>query len=120
MGEPEAPKHYILDEHNAVIETDLPTWAGWFERAENRMLAQWRTSNPSASDPGGHILVSTVFLGLDHNWGDGPPILWETMVFAPGWDFDAEQWRYASEGDARAGHAAAIQLVIDALEDGKQ
>lgn len=30
----------------------------------------------------GKLYVSTVFLGLDHSWViDGPPILWETMVF---------------------------------------
>lgn len=29
----------------------------------------------------GEHWVSTVFLGLDHQWGDGPPLLYETMVF---------------------------------------
>lgn len=32
----------------------------------------------------GKYFVSTVFLGLDHNYSEtGPPILWETMVFHP-------------------------------------
>lgn len=31
---------------------------------------------------GGGIEVSTVFLGMDHAFLDGPPVLWETMVFA--------------------------------------
>jgi len=29
----------------------------------------------------GPYFVSTIFLGLDHQWGNGPPILFETMVF---------------------------------------
>lgn len=28
--------------------------------------------------------VSTVFLGLDHGWGEGPPLVFETMVFNDG------------------------------------
>lgn len=27
------------------------------------------------------LWISTVFLGLDYNFGDGPPILFESMVF---------------------------------------
>jgi hypothetical protein len=29
----------------------------------------------------GVVVVSTVFLGLDHSFGEGPPLLFETMVF---------------------------------------
>ncbi len=29
----------------------------------------------------GKIRISTVFLGLDHNWGLGKPLLFETMIF---------------------------------------
>jgi len=51
--------------------------------------------------------VSTVFLGLDHSFEpDGPPVLWETMVFGgPEGDF---QCRYATAVEARAGHAAKV------------
>lgn len=27
--------------------------------------------------------VSTIFLGMNHQWGDGPPLIYETMVFPP-------------------------------------
>jgi len=34
-----------------------------------------------ADDMVGKVRVSTVFLGIDHNFGTGEPILFETMVF---------------------------------------
>lgn len=32
--------------------------------------------------------VSTVFLSMDHNYGEGDPVLWETMVFGGKHDGD--------------------------------
>lgn len=57
--------------------------------------------------------VSTVFLGLDHNFGSGgPPILWETMIFnvetEDGYQF---QERYSTREEAIAGHAAAVEYA---------
>ncbi len=64
---------YILDGHQVVPEPDLLKWAKWFEDINNRRVA-W------TEIPGGY--VSTVFLGLDHNFsGNGPPLVFETMVF---------------------------------------
>lgn len=55
--------------------------------------------------------VSTVFLGIDHNhMGDGPPILFETMVFGCG-PWDNYQERYATWDEAEAGHAATLTLL---------
>ena len=50
----------------------------------------------------GRVQVSTVWLGLDHRFGEGPPIIFETMVFG-GVD-DGEMERYCTEAEARAGH----------------
>ena len=48
-------------------------WARWFEK-ERR---EWQIISEVDC-----YRISTVFLGLDHNYtGVGPPILWETMVF---------------------------------------
>jgi len=64
---------YILDSEGVpILEPDLMIWAMWFEKA-NRVVKQ-ETIGPSK--------VSTIFLGLDHNYlPDGEPIFWETMVF---------------------------------------
>jgi hypothetical protein len=46
--------------------------------------------------------VSTVWMGLNHNLGEGPPLIFETMVFGGPLDQDAE--RYPTEAAAQAGH----------------
>ena len=65
---------YILDEYHQVKPADdFLKWAEWFENRENRIVRQ---------DEENGVRVSTVFLGIDHNWsGEGPPVLFETMVF---------------------------------------
>ena len=56
----------------------------------------------------GDTYVSTVFLGLDHAC-EGPPMIFETMIF--GGDRDQDCWRYSTEEEARAGHAKAVELL---------
>lgn len=47
--------------------------------------------------------VSTVWLGLDHRlYGNGPPLIFETMVFGGVLDGSCE--RYSTEAEAFAGH----------------
>ena len=56
------------------------------------------------------IRVSTVFLGLDHNHSqEGPPILFETMIF--GGEHDQSQWRYWTFDEALQGHRWSVELV---------
>lgn len=61
---------------------------------------------------GVEIMVSTVWLGLNHNWDDGPPLIFETMVFGTSEEL---QWRYSHEGTALKGH----QRVVRALRTGR-
>lgn len=68
----------------------------------------------------GEYTVSTVWLGLDHSFSPyGPPIIFETMI----WDKDGNwldyQERYATEEEALAGHAKAIQWMETLLGYGK-
>jgi hypothetical protein len=116
---------FILnDAGEPVVEPDLLKWGRWFETGERQV----------AQDEIGEVMVSTVFLGIDHGFGfligkGGPPILWETMVFgAPeprqlfgrermvhpdlGEAFDAlSQRRYASRVEALQGHAEVVAAV---------
>lgn len=89
-------------------EDDVLAWARWFESAD-RVLRQDR--------PAEGVLVSTVFLGVDHDFlGDGPPVLWETMAFCPSLPgLDEFQDRYATRAEAEAGHAAALAAARAAL-----
>ena len=92
---------YVLDADHRPVACDLMTWARFFEDARNRRVAEAYINGRR---------VSTVFIGLDHNFtGDGPPLLWETMVF--GGELSGEQERYASHDAAVAGHAAMVERV---------
>jgi hypothetical protein len=53
--------------------------------------------------------VSTVFLGLDHNYLDGKPILFETMIF--GVDNDSYQTRCSTHREALKMHWQAVNEV---------
>lgn len=64
------------------------------------------------------IRISTVFLGLDHQYGSGPPILWETMVF--GGVLDGFQERYATKAEALAGHQEVCRQVAATLTEQAQ
>jgi hypothetical protein len=92
--------HYVLDGRNPV-PTDLMTWARWFETADRHV----------ACDYVGPIYVSTVFLGLDHSWGRGPPLLFETMVFADDDAHDLICRRYSTWEQAERGHIVALRYA---------
>lgn len=76
-----------------------------------------RTKVISAADPTQSFDVSTVWLGLDHSFGDGLPLIFETMVFAEGGSRDEDCNRYASLKDAEAGHVEMVTVVAATLDD---
>lgn len=71
----------------------------------------------SATDPAVNYRVSTVWLGLDHNWGDGDPILFETMSFGGGEAQNESQWRWTTEAAAVAGHAEIVASIAATVPD---
>ena len=95
--------YYILKNGEPHQTTDIMVWGQWMEHA-NRKLAL---------DVIDDVRISTVFLGLDHSFGrEGPPMLWETMTFAPLiHELDGKQARYRSREAALKGHADMVALV---------
>lgn len=92
--------NYILVGQTPVPEPDLDKWAQWFEAAD-RIVKQTEI-------PGG--MVSTVFLGLDHQWRKGPPLLFETMHFADGDSVDCR--RCSTWFEAERQHEAMVAGAI--------
>jgi hypothetical protein len=66
-------------------------------------------------DAVGDAVVSTVFIALDHAFGDGPPVLFETLIF--GGPLADEGERYCTKAEAEAGHAKWIQRVKEAGDE---
>lgn len=93
-----ASDKYIL-EGKTPVPADLTTWAHWFETSDRQV----------AQDQIGDTCISTVFLGIDHQWGKGPPLIFETMIF--GGVHDLYQTRSSTWDEAEKQHAKAIDLV---------
>lgn len=122
-------KYILNDKDEPVLEPDLITWANWFETSGKQRRV--------AFDKVGDYEVSTVFLGMDHNFGEGSqPILYETMIFRPvtkeeikedqknekkyrvSWkegdvkeDDSFELRRYYTKQEAEVGHKEMVELV---------
>ena len=97
--------HYILDGHEVVKADDLMSWAKWLETSRDECRV--------ASTGIGDVRVSTVFLGLDHQYGDGPPLLFETMVFAPN---ECYCERCSTWEQAEAEHEKAVAWVNNGMQ----
>lgn len=92
--------YFILEGHKPV-KTNLVKWAKWFENAERHVAPTWNAVD---------VTVSTVFLGIDHQFVEGqPPLLFETMVF--GGPLDGAQQRYTTWDEAREGHKKMVAKV---------
>ena len=92
----------ILDKDNNVVPCDLETWGEWFS-------AHDRCVKLSIQDD---TRVSTVFLGIDHGFGETP--LWfETMVFMGPDDWlDRDTERYTTWDEAVEGHGRMVAKVF--------
>ncbi len=55
--------------------------------------------------------ISTVWLGLNHNFLDGPPHIFETMVFSDVYELDKEVWRWSTLRQAESGHRKVVRAV---------
>ena len=103
--------HFILV-NGKIKKVSLMEWALWFEDFETRKIDYTDISDESLYPEGD--MISTVFLGLDHGFGEtDKPILFETMVF--GGKYDNRGWRYASYGEAKQGH----WHIVDCIRSGK-
>lgn len=105
-------QHYILDAKGNPTVTDLMTWAEWFERSCKDFK---KTGRRVAVTYLGRYSISTVFLGLNHNYGKGPPVLWETMVFkkqTPG-----KKWALEDYGDLHMERCSGSREQAEAMHE---
>lgn len=110
-----AIEYYDIDRN--IIS--LMEWADMYE-SEKNLIAQEHI---------GHYFISTVLLGLDHNWGrifkhsviERRPIIFETMVFdespsEKGEDLDNYMERYCTKEEALLGH----KRICDEIREGNK
>jgi hypothetical protein len=104
--------YYLLDENKNPYKVSLEEGLKVYEDPVMKIVKQDRLDNDE-------VFVSTVFLGLDHGWGDKEasnyqPILFETMIF--GGEHSDFQTRYHTFVDAVEGHEYAVNLVKESLK----
>ena len=85
-------------------EEAMPLWG---EQSEKPFLEGGR--RVAFTELPDNVFVSTVFLVINHAFGSGPPVLFETMICRNGvW---GEQWRYHTLQEAQQGHAEAVAIA---------
>lgn len=96
--------HYILINKKPVLEKNLIKWAS-HQSVKDRVVIQERF--------GKDIFISTVFLGIDHNYFvENDPILFETMAKRKG-QWRDEQFRYKTWEEAYKGHFKFCKLILN-------
>lgn len=97
------PVYYALIDKEAV-PIERPT--------RSQVLKVWYKSledNQVALDRIGNVFISTAFIGVNVNFGEGLPLLFETMIC--GKDYDKKKWRYSTYSEAVEGHKKAVEMV---------
>lgn len=100
----------MIDGYYYILEGKTPKQVDFME------YAKWHTQNQlqrvvaKTELPDG-VIVSTVFLGINHAFLDVPPLLFETMIF--GGEHDGHTERYCAWEEAEEGHSRAIDLIFE-------
>jgi len=107
----------ILNEaKEVVVVRSAREWGEWMNSVENRRVAETSLNG---------WWVSTVFLGINHDYsGAGPGIWFETMVFAEGKEpmvpelggklrehLTDMQLRYRTYAEATRGHEGLVEMI---------
>ena len=98
-----------MDPYNREGEPiTLDEWASLLADRDYKIVEQTQI-------PETEILVSTVWLGIDHSFGySDKPVLFETMVFGMGEEI---QERWHTEDEARQGHRQILAKVLGTAVD---
>jgi len=101
---------YILVGKTPKKVSDVKEW-GTFYRKENSRKVKF----DELMIDGEKVHVSTVFLALDHAFGNHGPVLFETMIF--GGQHDEFQERYHTYEEAEDGHWIIVNLLKAGMLD---
>jgi hypothetical protein len=97
LKELDRPLYYGLEGEPMCSEC----WQALFSDTKARRIAETTI---------GEVWISTVWLGLDHAYLGGPPLIFETMVFSGALDQE-DTWRYSTREQALEGHQRVVELV---------
>lgn len=109
-------QYFKLDKDNNVIPCTLYEWGEFLEEARTNGKKIVKQEEVKGK------FISTVFLGLNHNFYKGGPLIFETMVFEEGKDggplgYEIYCERYSTWKEAEEGHIKAIEWVNNGCKD---
>lgn len=112
------PIHYILEDGVPIACDDIQKWGDYMETEDRIVRKTQLVLN------GMNILVSTIFLGVDHQFAQDenlPPLLFETMIFTGSRNHNLEHmmWRAPSINGAQSNHEKAIAEIQRYEKSGK-
>lgn len=98
--------YYLDDDHNVVGCNDMQES---YEKSKKHKVVKQEHIGP--------YFLSTVFLWIDHSFSDeGPPVLFETMLFMDGNFSDLFCRRYCTWDEALAGHEEKAKEIRELVE----
>ena len=101
------PIWYVLDQQRRAVPASILEASQQLENLDSRVVAQHQV---------GEVVISTVFLTINHNFGrEGPPLVFETLV--DGGDYDGHQDRYSTWEEAEEGHWRVVKMVEGSNHD---
>ena len=86
----------------------------WADLRDSRRRVVGRTV--VSFDP--YTWVSTALLGLDHGFGDGPPLIFETMIF--GGEHNLWEDRYSTLDAAERGHLRVVKALLAGIDPNEE
>lgn len=108
-----AAEFYVIKQGEPVPASaaEFGEWLQHAKETDRRIAATMVQRGVPGTAPGDvagvRVDVSTVFLGLNHAFGDGEPLLYETMVF--GGPHDGRQLRCSTREEAVALHRLTVE-----------
>ena len=97
--------NYILDDNMLPQQATLKEYYRWKDSLPKGMQTGIGFQVLGTKCQDGKF-ASTVYLGVNHAYGDVAPVLWETMIFG---DDDEECERYSSHMQAMIGHWLLVE-----------
>ena len=112
-------RYAILNEKDELVPCEVEEWCVWFESNPGRRVVK-RTEAMGTQ-------VSTVFLGINHGWGERKDLWYETCVFynqktgiklSSGRELSESEVvaRYETRAEAIAGHEKWVKVVFQPRE----
>ena len=90
-------------EGRVPVRCTLAEFSKSMQEDEKRILAQATIDN---------LQISTIFIGIDQNWGGGDPLLFETVVFGLPDDLQP-RWSFSSWDEAMEIHNLLVATLTE-------